>query len=54
MTDVLSTVAAALGVDETAARQTLAEAESTRSAPWYVQAMLGFGAWIAALALFGA
>lgn len=54
MTGGLAALGSALGLDEAAVRRALTEAEATPSAPWYVQAMLGFGAWIAALALFGA
>ncbi len=54
MTD-LAAFCAALGLDETAARQALAaeRAADRRSAPWYVQVILGGGAWITALIMIG-
>lgn len=49
MTD-LATFCAGLGVDEQAARAALeSEAGAAQRAPWYVQAILGLGAWISAL-----
>lgn len=49
MTD-LATFCGRLGVDEAAARAALdSEAAGVQRPPWYVQAILGFGAWISAL-----
>ena len=46
----LATFCARLGIDESAARTALeSEAAGPQRPPWYVQAILGFGAWISAL-----
>ncbi|MGE0117068.1 MAG: DUF4401 domain-containing protein [Dongiaceae bacterium] len=54
MTD-LAAFCSALGVDETTARQALAAETDAgrRSTPWYVQIILGGGAWITALIMIG-
>lgn len=48
MTD-LASLCTRLGIDEAAARTALESASAYQPAPWYVQAILGFGAWISAL-----
>ena len=52
MTD-LSQFCADFGVDETAARAAIerADADATRQAPWFVQALMALGSWIAALVI---
>jgi len=46
----LADFCARTGIDEAAARQALAARATRDDAPWYMQAVLGIGAWITAIA----
>ncbi|MEZ5830406.1 MAG: DUF4401 domain-containing protein [Dongiaceae bacterium] len=46
----LTAFCARVGIDEEAARQALAARSPRDEAPWYMQAVLGFGAWVTAIA----
>ena len=49
MTD-LAALCAQFGIDQQAARQALSERAADDDAPWYMQAVLGVGAWVTAIA----
>lgn len=46
----LTALSARIGIDEVAARQALSARSPHDDAPWYMQAVLGVGAWVTAIA----